>query len=209
MVEARQYTAFSGNKRVAHGDLHTTVLALKARFDRDPSDAVMVFDDESGRILDFDLRGTPEQALARLADHPALPKTEPEPPIKAGPGRPKLGVVAKEVTLLPRHWEWLERQPGGISVTLRKLVEEAKKTTAGRDAAKKAREAIGHFMWTMGGNLPNFEEASRALYAKEDRKLESLIKRWPADVRHHVEWLLEGVARLDKKSSPELVAGEL
>ncbi|MFY0534142.1 DUF2239 family protein [Nannocystis pusilla] len=36
-----------------------------------------------------------------------------EPPARTGPGRPKLGVVSREVSLLPRHWEWLERQPSG------------------------------------------------------------------------------------------------
>ncbi|NVL67960.1 DUF2239 family protein, partial [Escherichia coli] len=118
----------------------------------------------------------PEEVLARAA---------PEPP-RVGPGRPKLGVVSREVSLLPRHWEWLEIQPNGISAALRRLVEEARKRDPEGDRARLAIEAASRFMSAMAGDLPNFEEASRALFAKDDERFVSLIAEWPADVRNHL-----------------------
>jgi hypothetical protein len=97
-----------------------------------------------------------------------------------------LGVVAREVTLLPRHWEWLNGQPGGASVALRKLVEEARRVNEGRDRERRAQEAAYKFMSAMAGNLPGFEEAIRALFAKDQERLEEWIRGWPEDIRAHV-----------------------
>ena len=103
-----------------------------------------------------------------------------------GRGRPKLGVVAREITLLPRHWEWLGTQPGGASVALRKLVEEARRANGDVDRARAAKEAAYRFMSTMAGNLAGFEEASRALFADDRRRFVGLIAGWPDDIRDHV-----------------------
>jgi hypothetical protein len=102
-----------------------------------------------------------------------------------GRGRPKLGVVAREVTLLPRHWEWLTTQPGGVSVALRKLVEEARRTHADQDRRRQTQERAYHFMSAMGGDLPGFEEAARALFANDLPRLRELVAAWPVDVRDH------------------------
>ena len=110
---------------------------------------------------------------------------------KAGPGRPKLGVVSREISLLPRHWEWLEGQPQGASAAIRRLVDEARKRAPDEIQARKAREAAGNFMWAMAGNLANFEEASRALYAGDPERLERQIRNWPQDVRAYVYRLLQ------------------
>jgi hypothetical protein len=118
-------------------------------------------------------------------DHPAAPEPR-------GRGRPKLGVVAREVTLLPRHWDWLATQPGGASVALRKLVEEARRTGGDRDRSRAARDAAYHFMSAMAGNLPGFEEASRALFADDRRRFAGLIAGWPDDVRDHAVKLAFG-----------------
>ncbi|MGB6081560.1 MAG: DUF2239 family protein, partial [Xanthobacteraceae bacterium] len=99
---------------------------------------------------------------------------------------PKLGVVAREVTLLPRHWDWLSMQPGGASVALRKLVEEARRRNGDHDRARMARDAAYHFMSTMAGNLPGFEEASRALFASDRHRFAELIASWPPDIRDHI-----------------------
>jgi hypothetical protein len=120
-------------------------------------------------------RSNPETAADDLS--------APEP---RGRGRPKLGVVAREVTLLPRHWEWLGAQPGGASVALRKLVEEARRASGDRDRSRAARDAAYHFMSVMAGNLPGFEEASRALFANDRRRFVELIAGWPGDVRDHI-----------------------
>ena len=177
------YTAFLDERRLAHGDLASVVLRVKASA---PSSA-LVFEDQSGTQLDFDLRGSDEEVLARLAGDPRFRGER----LRSGPGRPKLGVVSREVSLLPRHWEWLEQQRGGASATLRKLVEEARKAAGNGD--RQPLEAVGKFMWVMAGNLANFEEASRALYARDYARLAELSADWPTDIRDHMLWLLEKV----------------
>ena len=115
-----------------------------------------------------------------------IPAEDEEAPEPRGRGRPKLGVVAREITLLPRHWDWLNSQPGGASVALRKLVEEARRGSGDRDRIRSAQEAAYHFMSAIAGNLPGFEEASRALFAYDRRRFGDLIAAWPEDVRDHV-----------------------
>jgi hypothetical protein len=153
----------------------------KKRLALDPEVRLLIFEDRSGQQVEFDLRGTPEQVLARA---------KPEQPPRAGPGRPKLGVVSREVSLLPRHWEWLERHSQGISAGLRRLVEEASKRAPDEDRAREARAAASRFMWVMAGDLPKFEEASRALFASNKARFVELTRFWPADVREHLDELL-------------------
>lgn len=164
-------------------------LSVKAVMDRDARAMMFVFDDATGWPLDFDLRGTKADVVRRLASHPLVSRTEPSIPKQSGPGRPKLGVVAREVTLLPRHWEWLNAQPGGASVTLRRLVDEARKTTGTRDGARRAAEAAYRVMSAMAGNERGFEDAIRALFAKDRSRFDASIATWPADVRDYVERL--------------------
>jgi hypothetical protein len=122
----------------------------------------------------------------RLQEPTATPAGKQEP---RGPGRPKLGVVAREVTLLPRHWEWLNAQPGGASVALRKLVEEARRGNESKDRMRQAQDALYRFMSTLAGDEAGFEEASRALFAGDRKLFMALIQLWPKDVRSHAERL--------------------
>lgn len=184
--EADHYTAFLGTRLLASGTKREVILAVKSHHDAG-GDPVLVFDDATGRQIDFDLRGTPEEVLARA-----------EPQRRAGPGRPKLGVVSREVSLLPRHWEWLEQQPSGASAALRRLVDEARKREPDRVRARLAREAAGRFMWAIAGDLPAFEDASRALYAADRERLHQLVRRWPRDVRVHLLALADEAARLER-----------
>jgi hypothetical protein len=147
---------------------------------------IIIFDDASGRPIDLDLRGTEREIVARLPQPALDPETREDHPAASEPrgrGRPKLGVVAREVTLLPRHWDWLATQPGGASVALRKLVEEARRTSGDRDRSRTARDAAYHFMSTMAGDLPGFEEASRALFAGDRLRFEQRTLAWPEDIR--------------------------
>ena len=182
MDKEKTYTAFIGDRLLATGDLKTTLLRTKRRLDRGGGDAVLIFDDHTGGQVDFDFRGTPEQVLERLPSHPLF--------APAGPGRPKLGIVCREVSLLPRHWEWLDHQPQGISASLRRLVEEGMRQEPDQERARAARDAAGKFMWSMAGNLPGFEEASRALYAMDLAAFKRLISRWPTHIRSHLSRLL-------------------
>jgi len=175
-------TAFQGARRIASGPLAEVALAAKRAADR--GDMVLVFDDATSRPVELDLRGSEAEVLARL---PAPAETEPDAP--RGPGRPKLGVVAREVTLLPRHWDWLAGQPGGASVTLRRLVEEARRAGEGRDRLRQAQEAAYRFMAAMAGDRPGFEEAARALFAPDRDRFAALTEAWPADIRDHARRL--------------------
>ncbi|TWH99731.1 hypothetical protein IP90_03039 [Luteimonas cucumeris] len=185
-------TAFAGQHRIASGELrHVALVAQRAQGGAAP---VLIFDDRSSQPIDIDLRGTPADLLKRLADvseqigraaDPAVAEAAP----RKGPGRPRLGVVAREVTLLPRHWQWLATQPGGASVALRKLVEEARREHAGSDRKREAQESTYRFMTALAGNEPGFEEATRALFAGDAIAFEERIATWPADVHEHIAML--------------------
>jgi hypothetical protein len=180
-------------RMVAGGPLEITVAGVKQHLDAGGDD-VLFFEDQTGRQLELDWCGSPDEVLARAIQELQGAAPSAAPP-RSGPGRPKLGVVSREVSLLPRHWQWLEQQPGGASAALRKLVETAQKS--GTERARAAREAASKFMWAMAGNLPDFEEATRALFAKEQGKLEQLITAWPHDLRAHVTKLTREAARLE------------
>jgi hypothetical protein len=184
------YTSFQGHRRLASGAPHVVALAVKLAAERDDARPVLVFDDSTGRAIDLDTRGSDEDVLTRYGAASARDTEATEAP--RGRGRPKLGVVAREVTLLPRHWEWLESQPGGPSVTLRKLVEEARRTHVERDKTRGAQERAYHFMSAMAGDMPAFEEATRALFANDRTTFSALIAAWPADVRDYAMQLAFG-----------------
>ena len=182
------FTAFVGPMRLAAGPLAEVAIAVMQASRRPASPPIIIFSDATGQPIDLDLRGTERDVIARLPKPASPPDAEAEE-ASAGPrgrGRPKLGVVAREVTLLPRHWEWLGAQPGGASVALRKLVEEARRANGDADRVRAARDAAYRFMSVMAGNLAGFEEASRALFADDRRRFVGLVAGWPDDIRGHV-----------------------
>jgi hypothetical protein len=183
--QPQTFTAFEGQRRLASGSLHEVALAVK-RAEQRAAERVAIFSDATGRPIDLDLRGSDDEIVARLPASSGSAVLEPAPSEPRGRGRPKLGVIAREVTLLPRHWEWLTAQPGGASVALRKLVETARRANGDMDRSRAARDAAYHFMSAMAGNLPGFEEASRALFADERRRFASLIAAWPDDISDHI-----------------------
>ena len=178
--------AFAGDRCIASGPLPDVAVKVKAFVDRGEHASVLVFDGATSRQIEIDLRGTAENVLARLreAADGAAPR---------GPGRPKLGVVAREVTLLPRHWEWLSAQPGGASVALRKLVEEARRANLGRDRVRQAQDSAYRFMFAVAGDRPGFEEATRALFAGDPDRFEQCVDAWPDDIRAHAKQLASAV----------------
>jgi hypothetical protein len=189
------FTAFLGPNWLASGPLAEVAIAVMKASSIAAAPPIIIFDDASGRPIDLDLRGTERDIVARLPQPAPPAETTADESVASEPrgrGRPKLGVVAREVTLLPRHWDWLATQPGGASVALRKLVEEARRSNGDRDRSRAARDAAYHFMSTMAGNLPDFEEASRALFADDRRRFAGLIAGWPDDVRDHVVKLAFG-----------------
>lgn len=191
------YTSFDGHQRIATGSLQTNALAVKRALEGGSPHPVLIFDDETGRQVDIDPTGPDELVLARLGALGRVKATtavvhDPaDSPAARGRGRPKLGVIAREVTLLPRHWEWLAGQPGGASVALRKLVQEAQRASSGKDQQRKAQERTYHFIVGVAGDLAGFEEASRALFANDAARFQELISAWPRDVREYATQLLQ------------------
>ncbi|QQE80063.1 DUF2239 family protein [Alicyclobacillus sp. SO9] len=209
-TEDRVYSAFAGDELIQTGSLREVVSKVKNELDDDDLSRVLIFDDTTGRVTDVDFRGTITDVLQRLScdfeggsvassvtSSDAGDAVNRDKPRRVG--RPKLGVVPGEVTLLPRHWDWLKSQPGGASVTLRKLVEEARRARANKDAMRQAQEATYGFMTAMAGNRPHYEEALRALYAKDSQLFYQLIEDWAEDVRNHIKKLAQNAFLAEDK----------
>lgn len=169
-------TVFAGARVAGRGDLITVARAAHANRDEQP----VIFDDTTGRTVELDLRGSVEDVVARLS---------PSSLSKPSRGRPKLGVTAREVTLLPRHWEWLATQPGGASAALRRLVDQARRDTGASDTIRQAQEATYRVMTTLAGDLPGYEEATRALFARDRARFDQLTASWPVDIGDYVRGL--------------------
>ncbi len=178
MTHLPTWTVFQGSERLLTAPLQEVLGLLKAR-ERAVSQPLLTFDDQTGRQTDFDLRGTIEEVLERHMPTPA----------KTGPGRPKLGVVAREVTLLPRHWDWLEAQRGGASAALRRLIDEARKADPDGERRRQAQTATDRFLGVMAGDLSGYEDATRALYAGDGPAFGAQVQDWPQDIRMHALYL--------------------
>jgi uncharacterized protein len=192
-----EWIAFAGARRVARGAPAEVVERTLGRLEAHADAAVLVFDAVTGHPVEVDFRGDLPSVLARLGltiasaarDGVADDAPDDAPPLVAaprGPGRPRLGVVAREVTLLPRHWEWLGGQPGGASVALRKLVERAQREQQVEDRRRGGVEAAYRFMHAMAGDAVGFEEAARSLFAHDVKALGERVAEWPADVSEQV-----------------------
>ncbi len=189
-------TAFKDDKRVASGRLSKVAKKVKEILDQDEDVSILIFDDVTSELVEVDFRGTLEDVLEKLEKQTvgvesanALSGSDQHSP--RGPGRPKLGVVSREVTLLPRHWDWLNSQPGSASVTLRKLIEEARRVSSGKDKIRHSQEVTYRFISAMAGNFPGFEETTRALFAGDSERFNSLMASWPVDIQDHARKLAE------------------
>lgn len=158
-----QVTVFLKGELIARGSTEKVSELLRSLAPPERASDLLAFEDETGRQIDLDLRAVTE----------AAPR---------GRGRPALGVEAKEVTLLPRHWEWLSRQRGGASATLRKLVEEALRKGA---SPSDRHDAAYRFLSVMAGDLPKFEDAVRELYAGNRVGYDHFSHDWPSGIRDH------------------------
>jgi len=188
------YIAFEGDRRIASGGLREVARAAKVTLDERKQASIVVFDGRTSSPIEIDFRGSIDDVLARLPDITGAPAVLDDAALPAprGPGRPKLGVVAREVTLLPRHWEWLAQQSGGASVALRRLVEEARRSGEGKDRIRQSQEAAYRFISVMAGDKPHYEDTIRALFASDPAHFAELIAEWPTDVRDHAARLAEG-----------------
>ncbi len=180
------YTTFVGPLRLVTAPLPVMLRQTKLHLESKGHQDVIVFADATGRHADFDFSGTLEQMLERALPSAKLALSQP-----VGPGRPKLGVVSREVSLLPRHWQWLEGQRGGASAALRRLIDEARKADPAGERRRQTTDAAGRFMTVMAGDLLGYEEAARALYTHDTARLQSQIAGWPEAVQSHILYLLD------------------
>lgn len=209
-------TAFENHRQLLSGPLIEVALAVKTAVERGSAKTFLVFDDATGRVIDLDLRGPKSEIVERLShplrhspgrygSHESKASAGEEASESRGRGRPKLGVIAREVTLLPRHWDWLAAQPGGASAAIRRLVEEAKRTGAGREQRRIAQESAYQFMLGIAGDFPGYEEATRALFADDCTKLEKCIAAWPKDIRAYTLRLAFGPMKHSKASDHDAI----
>ncbi len=204
-----EYVAFVGHNVLAAGNIDVVAASLHQHHQQADAPLALLFDGHTGKQLDLDLCGSLDETLSRLKEKFSryasnvssksdLDVTQ-EPlqaeqgsqagdqvtALRAKRGRPKLGVKGREVTLLPRHWEWLDAQQGGASATIRRLVENAKKEAVEHEASRAAQDATYRFVSAIAGNLPGYEEAIRALFARDQRRFVDEIQYWPEKVRRY------------------------
>ena len=183
------WIAFAQSECIASGTPQEVATELKTFTDANPKTAVLLFDARSSHPVEIDLRGDLPTILARLPEMPASvtpPDIAQQTPSTRQPGRPRLGVTAREITLLPRHWEWLALQSGGASVALRKLVDQAIRTHHEADRIRAMQESAYRFMTAVAGNESGYEEATRALFSGDVKRLQELVSDWPLDVQAHL-----------------------
>ena len=184
-------TAFAGKRKVAAGNLHAVAQTLKELVTTEPDAQILIFNDDNGQQVDLNLHGSLAEVLQRLPRAQVAVEETVAPAAPRTAGRPRLGVVAREITLLPRHWEWLATQSGGASVALRKLVESAQRDNRAVDEQRQSRDAAYHFMNALAGDEAGFEEATRALFAGQRESFERQVQAWPIDVREHAVHLAQ------------------
>jgi hypothetical protein len=186
-------TAFAGTDRLASGTPADVAVAVRGAAGSGDPRIVLVFDDATAEPVELDIRGSVQEVRVRYSStvDGLDAGSQAQATLHRPPGRPKLGVVGREVTLLPRHWEWLSEQPGGASVALRKLVEQARRDNGAADSVRRSQEAAFRFMSAVAGNEPGFEEATRALFAGRVEDFEARVTGWPRDVREYARTLAE------------------
>lgn len=184
-MATESFTAFHGHRQICTGDVQDVA---SAAFDiqQTAQQPVLIFDDLTGRTIELDLR---HGAPAAVADYRVRHPVHDPATARQGRGRPRLGVVAREVTLLPRHWEWLADQPGGASAALRRLVDDARRAAAVPDRRREGQQTLYSAMFVLAGDLAGFEEAARALFANDAEGLESILATWPDDIAGYLDRL--------------------
>jgi hypothetical protein len=194
MNKEETYTAFDGTTCLFRGAFQDVMLKVKQQMGRANHTSILIFSDATGKTMDFNFEGGTKDVLKRLEVYVSK---EEQSQGSLGPGRPKLGVTSREVSLLPRHWEWLATQSGGASATLRKLVDEAKKKTLAKVSLKQAQERVYRFMSVIAGDSAGYEEALRALYKRDQKGFLLHIRDWPRDIKSHVVELAKPVFEVE------------
>lgn len=173
MSIANRYTAFRGDTRIITDSLFNVALALQKQSEMN----VLVFNDQTGQQIDLDLSGSEDDLKQRYTEVEYVKKV----------GRPKLGVISREITLQQKHWNWLDQQSSSASAVIRKLIDKELNDPSSESNIMLAKQAIDHFMLAMLGNMPNYEEATRALYQGNKSHFLALIHNYPKDLKVYLE----------------------
>ena len=102
-----------------------------------------------------------------------------------GPSEPRRGLPRGITAAAPLGMAGTE--PNGASAAIRRLVDEARKRDPEGERAREAATASSRFMSAIAGNMPGFEEASRALFAHDGARFADLISAWPGDIRAQLQ----------------------
>tara|TARA_B100001013_G_scaffold338302_1_gene259147 strand:+ start:260 stop:835 length:576 start_codon:yes stop_codon:yes gene_type:complete len=161
------YIAIHNKSLIAQGELPAVIREAQRQF---PEAEPCLYKLDNGKRVDIDWRGDAEEVIKRL---PAalVPPAEKR-------GRPKLGVISKEVTLLPEHWEWLSVQRGGASTTLRRLIDSAMSSMTPAQERRIKQDQL-YSMMRVFEDEAGFEAASRALYRLDEAAFSQAIGNWP------------------------------
>lgn len=189
--------AFSGTDLIAEGPVREALPILVRYRKVNPHAELTVLERQTSRLLEVDFE-QPMEVIERML---AMQVGEKPEPLKRGRGRPKLGVQSREVSLLPRHWDWLNRQPGGASAALRKLVEAAIKSPEAQ--LDEARASVDRFLLTMAGDLPNYEEVLRQFYRRQYGAMFEHMANWPDDIQRHARALVNEVRAWEVESGAD------
>ena len=195
-----RYIAFHDGRRIAEGTEAEIGLL------RGSAATVLVFDAETSEQIELP---APAAAAQFVTSHAALPDGASAVTQTVRPGRPKLGVIPREVTLLPHDWDWLNAQPGGASVTLRKLVLKARRANEGTDRLRHAQVVCYRFIHAIAGNEIGFEEATRALFASRADRFTECTETWPTDVRAHARLLAQAAFAAAAVASEAVNSGSI
>ncbi|MCH7331632.1 DUF2239 family protein [Acinetobacter modestus] len=169
------YTAFLNEQCLASGLLADVAIAIQQHANQSNS-TILIFNDQTGRQIDLDLSGSEQNIQQRYAEPEMVKKV----------GRPKLGVISREITLQQKHWDWLDQQSSSASAVIRKLIDKELNDPNSESNRMLAKQATDRFMSAMLGNMPNYEEATRALYQGDREVFLDLIRDYPKDIKEYL-----------------------
>lgn len=195
MDKIETYTAFDNTSIIAHGSLRDVILKTKKILGKSENSSFLIFSDSTGKTIDFNFQGTEKEILKRLE---IFVSNSDEKIELARPGRPKLGVISREISLLPRHWEWLATQSSGASSSIRNLIEDAIKKSTSKVSLKQQQEKVYRVMTTLAGDLDGYEEAIRSLYKRDRESFIKFTKGWSKDLRSYLEKLTNDVFEVEE-----------
>ena len=180
------FSAYGPTSCIGQGELTDVALAAHRFLRTHPDQSALILQDSTCQIIDLDLSGD-EALLERKANHYPIRSQAPVPDSK--------DPITGEITLLPRHWQWLAEQGGNASATLRRLIDEARRDPKQKadNECRRRQQLTYRFCQALCGDFQGYEDALRALYAADKDSFKTHISTWPADFALRAEALAEPI----------------